>query len=53
MNVPLNANQVVQHLLDMSRQLEKVQTLQTRIDVGRTYGATIRAEVLLAGVGAP
>lgn len=28
-----------------------VRTLQSRIDVGRTFGATIRAEVQLAGVG--
>lgn len=28
-----------------------VRTLQTRIDVGRTYGATIRSEITLAGSG--
>lgn len=28
-----------------------VRTLQTRIDVGRTYGATIRAEIQLSGSG--
>ncbi|MFJ4653800.1 hypothetical protein ACIP5Y_21245 [Nocardia sp. NPDC088792] len=28
-----------------------VRTLQTRIDVGRTYGATLRSEIALAGSG--
>lgn len=28
-----------------------VRTLQVRIDVGRTYGATIRSEIALAGSG--
>ncbi|MCM6776248.1 hypothetical protein NDR87_18860 [Nocardia sp. CDC159] len=28
-----------------------IRTLQTRIDVGRTYGATIRSEAALAGSG--
>lgn len=29
-----------------------VHTLQSRIDVGRTYGATLRSEIGLAGTGA-
>ncbi|WP_328439176.1 hypothetical protein [Nocardia puris] len=28
-----------------------IRTLQTRIDVGRTYGATIRSEIALSGAG--
>lgn len=28
-----------------------LRTLQTRIDVGRTYGATLRSEISLAGTG--
>jgi hypothetical protein len=28
-----------------------IRTLQTRIDVGRTYGATIRSEIALSGSG--
>ena len=116
MSVPQNANEVVQHLLELSRQLEKVtnelndadmkavnkredakmaesraflgaegtiesrkhtaiveshterleaetaeaivrglqrsvRTLQTRIDVGRTYGATLRSELAVLGSG--
>lgn len=28
-----------------------IRTLQTRIDVGRTYGATLRSEIALSGSG--
>lgn len=31
--------------------MRTVRTLQSRIDVGRTYGATLRSEISLAGSG--
>lgn len=31
--------------------MRTVRTLQSRIDVGRTYGATLRSEIALAGTG--
>lgn len=32
--------------------IRTVRTLQSRIDVGRTYGATLRSEIALSGSGA-
>ena len=46
----LAAELAEQHVRALNRQ---VQSVRTRIDVGRTLGATVRAEVSLGGSGQP
>lgn len=54
--IPQNSNEVVVHLLALSRQLdETTQQLNeadmAAVNAGRTYGATLRSEIALAGSG--